>query len=108
MRTLISKKFGKRVKTNKSINAWKIGKIWREGYQIWYFATNEYSNVMRSARDMFQPAYEFLVSKRRCCEVWKTSKNTGEQNKVACLHVISLKHVAGLRNFVTCCQVELS
>ena len=37
----------------------KLGRyIWREGYQIWHLATNEYSNAT-SARDMFQPTDEF-------------------------------------------------
>ena len=34
-------------------------KIWREGYQIRYFETNEYSNAT-GARNMFQGTYEFL------------------------------------------------
>ena len=39
---------------------YEFGAIWRQGYQIWYLATNEYSNAM-SARYMFQPTYEFLL-----------------------------------------------
>ena len=36
----------KRLKVNKPINTRGIAKIWREGYQIWFLATNEYSNAM--------------------------------------------------------------
>ena len=38
----------------------EFGAIWRQGYQVWYLATKEYSNTM-SARYMFQPSCTLLV-----------------------------------------------